>query len=177
MSWKECCLKQKYGGLELVDLEAAKTSLLCKWIVKAMEPRESNLQLMLRYKLARYNPQRGRSWGVSLYWFTSKQHIGVLGSKVWSHIGKVWRIMVKGTYQLPPRNNMELLHSNIWWSEGWNFSKMNLPMLKVWNYIAKVSNVWMTRGVHLHLRYVYTCENPLFNGGVFTFLCWIFSTL
>ena len=21
------------------------------------------------------------------------------------------------------------------------------------------------RGVHLHLNYVYTCENPLFNGG------------
>ena len=26
------------------------------------------------------------------------------------------------------------------------------------------------RGVHLHLIYVYMCENPLFNGGLFTFL-------
>ena len=52
-----------YGGLGLVDLEAAKTSLLCKWIVKSMEPRESNLQLMIRYRLARVNPQRGRSGG------------------------------------------------------------------------------------------------------------------
>ena len=34
-------------------------------------------------------------------------------------------------------------------------------------------------GVHLHLIYVYMCENPLFNlgGGVFTFLRWIFSTI
>lgn len=102
----------------MVDPEAAKTNLLCKWIVKAMEPGESNLQLMLRYRLARHNPQRGRSWGVSLDWFTNKQHIGVSGSKVWSHIGKAWRTMVKGTYQLLPRNRMELLHSNIWWSEG-----------------------------------------------------------
>lgn len=48
VSWRECCLKKKYGGLGLVDLHAAKTSLLCKWIVRTMEPGESNLQLMLR---------------------------------------------------------------------------------------------------------------------------------
>ena len=44
VSWIECCLKEKIGGLGLVDLEAAKTSLLCKWIVKEMEPNESNFQ-------------------------------------------------------------------------------------------------------------------------------------
>lgn len=54
-------MKKKNGGLGLVDPEVAKTSLLCKWIVKAMEPRESNLQFMLRYRLARFKPQRGRS--------------------------------------------------------------------------------------------------------------------
>ena len=27
----------KYGGLELVDSETAKTNLLCKWVIKAME--------------------------------------------------------------------------------------------------------------------------------------------
>ena len=34
VSWKECCVIKKYGGLGLVDPEDAKTSLLCKWIVK-----------------------------------------------------------------------------------------------------------------------------------------------
>ena len=41
----------------------AKTSLLCKWIVKAMEPGESNLQLMFRYRLVRFNPQKGKKVG------------------------------------------------------------------------------------------------------------------
>ena len=67
-----------------MDPEEAKTSLLCKWIVKAMEPGESNLQIVLRYRLARFNPQRGQSWGVDLKWFTSKQHQGYSGSKVWA---------------------------------------------------------------------------------------------
>ena len=56
VSWKVCCMKKKVGGLGLVDPEVAKINLMCKWIVKAMEPGESNLQLMLRYKLARFNP-------------------------------------------------------------------------------------------------------------------------
>ena len=41
-----------------MDPKAAKTSLLCKWIVKAMEPGESNLQLMLRHRLTRFNPHK-----------------------------------------------------------------------------------------------------------------------
>lgn len=28
--------------------------------------------------------------------------------------------MVKGMYQLPHRSRMELLHSNIWWSDVWS---------------------------------------------------------
>lgn len=43
VSWRECCMKKKYGGLRLVDLEATKTSFLCKCIIKAMEPSESNV--------------------------------------------------------------------------------------------------------------------------------------
>lgn len=42
-------LVEKIGGLGLVDHEAAKTSLLCKWIVKALELGEYDLQLVLRY--------------------------------------------------------------------------------------------------------------------------------
>ena len=38
VSWKVCYMKKKVGGLGLVDPEVAKISLMCKWIVKAMEP-------------------------------------------------------------------------------------------------------------------------------------------
>ena len=46
-----------------MNSESAKTSLFCKWLNKTMEPGESNLELLLRYRHARFNPQRGRSWG------------------------------------------------------------------------------------------------------------------
>ena len=59
-------MKKKYHGLGLVDLEVAKASIFSKWIVMAMELEESNLQLMLRCRLSRYNSQKRRKWGVSL---------------------------------------------------------------------------------------------------------------
>lgn len=56
---------------------------------------------MLSYRLAKFNPQRGRGWGVSLDWFTIKKHQCVIGSKVWGHVDKAQKTMVKGIYQLP----------------------------------------------------------------------------
>ena len=81
-----------------------------------MEPGESNLQLILRYRLTRFNPQRGRSWGLSLDWFTSKNHQGFTDSSIWGHIGKTWKVMVKRLYELLPRNQIKLLNFNIWWT-------------------------------------------------------------
>ena len=72
-----------------------KTNLLTKWIVKAMKRGESNLQLMLRYRLSRYSPYKGRKWRVSLDWFINILHHGFNGSKVWDHIDKAWKTMVK----------------------------------------------------------------------------------
>lgn len=147
-------MKRKNGGLGLVDPEAAKTSLMCKWIVKAMEPDESNLQLMLRYRLARLNPQRGRSWDVSLDWFTSKNHVGFAGSKVWGHISKAWKVMAKGIYQLSPRTRMELLHSNIWWSDGIKLINNGFTYAKGLDFYCKgvkcVDDVWDSEQRNFH---------------------------
>lgn len=69
-------MKKKYGGLGLVDPKATKTSILCKWIVKAMEPGESNVQLMLSYRLVKFNMPRGRRWGIRLDWFINNNSKG-----------------------------------------------------------------------------------------------------
>lgn len=114
-----------------------------------MEPRESNLQIMLRYRLARFNPKRGRSWGVSLDWFMSKQHQGYSGSKVWGHISKAWKTMVKGMYQLSPRSLIELIHANIWWS-GLNLIKEDFSFEKAYELYRKgircVDDIWDSEG-------------------------------
>lgn len=64
VSWREFCMQKKYGGLGLVDIEATKTNLPCKWVIKMMELGKSNLQFMLRYGLARCNRQEGEVLGL-----------------------------------------------------------------------------------------------------------------
>lgn len=126
--------------------KAAKTSILCTWIIKAMEPGESNLQLMLKYRLARFNPQGGRGWGINMDWFTNKSHTSFIGSKVWGHISKAWNVMVRGIYQLPPRTLIELLHSSILWSEGIEFINNGFSQNKALelykNGIQYVNAIW-----------------------------------
>ena len=137
-----------------MDPKAAKTSLLCKWVVKAMEPGESNLQLMLKYRLAKFKPQRGNNWGVSLDWFTSKKHQGFPSSKIWGHIGKAWKIMVKGLYQIPPRTRMEVLNSNIWWTEGVELLNKGFAYHKGINLYRKgirsVDDIWDSNRQNFH---------------------------
>lgn len=79
-------------------------------------------------------------------WFTNRQHQGFSGSKIWGHISKAWKAMVKGTYQLPPRTKMELLHSNIWWSEGVDLLNKGIDYAKCMHLYRKgircVDDVW-----------------------------------
>lgn len=88
------CSHVQNGRLEPVIgksliLEAAKSIVLYKWTMKAMELDKCNLEVNLRCKLARINLQVGRSWGFNLDWFTSKQHQGYFRSKAWGHINKI----------------------------------------------------------------------------------------
>lgn len=59
INWRECCMKIKFGGFGLVDPKAATIILLRKRVIEAMEPGESNLQLMLRFKVVRFNSTKG----------------------------------------------------------------------------------------------------------------------
>lgn len=134
-------MKKKHGGLDLVDPEVAKTSLLCKWIVKEMKPGESNLQLMLRHRLARFNAQRRKIWRVNLDWFTNKKHQGVVGSKVWGHIGKIWKVMVKCIYQILSRTHINYFTQMCGSLRGWPSLIRASHTPRASSFIAKISNV------------------------------------
>ena len=89
-------------------------------------------------------------------WFTNRQHQGFPGSKIWGHISRAWKIMVRGTYQLPPRTKMELLHSNIWWSEGVKLLEKGIDY---------------TRGLHLYRKDI-RCVDDVWDSSEQEFLTW-----
>jgi hypothetical protein len=70
VNWIQCCQTRINGGLNIIHPEDAVVALMGKWLVKAMEPGQSNLHLMLHYKLSLYQPYAGGRWQPSLEFFT-----------------------------------------------------------------------------------------------------------
>lgn len=56
VGWEDCRRKQK-GDLGLVDLQHVTTCVFSKWIMYAIEPAASDLQILLRYRFAHFKPQ------------------------------------------------------------------------------------------------------------------------
>lgn len=102
---------------------------------------------MFKYRLVKYKRQRGRSLGVSLDWFTNKQHQRVYGSKIWGYINIVWKTMAKAfiNFHLAPLWNYYNLTSS--GRMALNSLTTSLPMLGPTSSIAKACDAWMPYGI------------------------------
>jgi hypothetical protein len=68
----QCYLSKAKGGINLVDPLDATVALLCKWVLVACEPSQSNLHMVLRFRLNSYQPYGGGeignpAWPTSYY--------------------------------------------------------------------------------------------------------------
>ena len=52
ISWQQCCQTKGMGGVNLINPKDAVVALMTKWLIKAMEPGDSNLHLFLRFRLS-----------------------------------------------------------------------------------------------------------------------------
>ena len=86
VGWEDCRRKQK-GDLGLVDLQHVTTCVFSKWIMYAIEPAASDLQILLRYRFAHFKPQPAGG-GVTLDWFTLPKHQGFSRCMVLGHTRK-----------------------------------------------------------------------------------------
>lgn len=91
VGWLQCCQPKEAGGLDLINPEDAMTSLIVKWMIKAMEPRTSNLHLLLRHRLNIYQPYARGNWKPSLDFFPLKKHQSHKGSATWNKVTNAWK--------------------------------------------------------------------------------------
>jgi hypothetical protein len=66
-----------------------------KWVITALELGNSNLKLLLGFKLAICKLSNHMKWGFKAYWVLVENHNLSLRSKVWGKIPKDWRQMVE----------------------------------------------------------------------------------
>ena len=84
VSWQDCTVLCQKRGLNLVDPEIALQALLAKWIVKALLPGNSNLQILLRHKLFQIRPHGPGRWSGSLRWYRSPSFHARNTSTLWN---------------------------------------------------------------------------------------------
>ena len=86
VSWQQCCQAKSMGGVNLINPEDAVAALMSKWVIKALEPSDSNLHLFLRYRLSQYQPYTSGRWTQSLEYFHINKHQRKKGSIVWNQV-------------------------------------------------------------------------------------------
>jgi hypothetical protein len=52
----DCCANKSIKGIGLIDPKEVMDALFCKWVIKALKPSNSNLKLLLGFKLAMCKP-------------------------------------------------------------------------------------------------------------------------
>ena len=123
-SWQQCCQTKNTGGVNLINPEDAVAALMTKWLVKALEPGDSNLHLFLRYRLSMYQPYTGGRWSQSMEYFTINKHQRKKGSIVWNQVTLAWKTMLPFVSFSRPANWDEVLSCSFWWLQS--NSAMNL---------------------------------------------------
>lgn len=154
VSWLTCCQPRASGWLNLVNPEDAVTALMVKWIHKAGEPLATNLHLMIRYRLACYQPHRQGRWLPSMDFFTLHGHQTHRGSKIWNRVAAAWEKMLPEVSFIEPHCFEEFLSRSLWWNEhapiiGAGFSRSRAGELHA-RGLLRVRDAWH----HDHIRFL-----------------------
>lgn len=109
VAWMQCCLSKVKGVLNVINPKDSLAALMTKWVLKACEPGESNLQIMLRHRLMAFQPYQGGRWGPSMEFFTLDQAQARQGSKAWTRAGKAWKCLLPEVLQRRPQTRDEVM--------------------------------------------------------------------
>lgn len=115
VAWSKICRRKGDGGLGILDPDQALTALLCKWILHALRPSCSNIQLFLRYRLLRTFPNKTNKWSPDPTWILQPQPRIRPGSKLWTRIGRAWQQMAPELHLGDPQSYYELWNRPLWW--------------------------------------------------------------
>lgn len=102
------------GGLGLLDPEEVLHALMAKWILRALIPGNSNLQILIRHKILQVQPTFSGRWPKSPNWIMLYKFKSTKGSKIWDRIIKGWKSLSPFIDAISPANVDEVLSTSLW---------------------------------------------------------------
>jgi hypothetical protein len=79
--WQDCCAHKNAGGLGLIDAEDALVALASKWVLKSLAPGSSSIQILLRYRIAKFRPAAKGTWPAASQWTMAHKFSATRGSR------------------------------------------------------------------------------------------------
>ncbi len=101
VKWDDFCIHRNDRNLNLMELKDVFNACLCKWIVMAFKPRNSNFKLLLKYRMNRFQPSKYKSWVPNVHQILVYNHIIATRSKMWRRIIKTWKSILKHLQYCP----------------------------------------------------------------------------
>jgi hypothetical protein len=92
---------------------------MSQWIIQALLPIKPKLQIILRYRMTKWQRTNHGPWGPSSLWLFSPNLSIKGGSKVWHHITESWKVMARTSRYLPPSTPENILQLSMWWRTGY----------------------------------------------------------
>jgi hypothetical protein len=146
IAWLQCCQPKDKGGINLLNPPDVLDAMMTKWILKACELGQSNLHILLRFRLSGYQPYSQGRWSPSLEFFTRDGHQSKKGSIPWNRAASDWKSMQKELSFLRLQSHEEVLNESFWWSNfspaiGSAFSKARAVALDKAG-LYRIKDVW-----------------------------------
>ncbi|KAG0575769.1 hypothetical protein KC19_5G029800 [Ceratodon purpureus] len=97
---------------------------MSKWALRALEPGNSPLQVLLRHRLTGFQPPGPGRWPRSLQWMLLPRFHAPRGPPLWHRFTQSWRIMSPHVDAVPPTSFEEVQNTSLWWTTtyvGHNF--------------------------------------------------------
>lgn len=103
-------------------------ALMSKWIIQALLPNHSNMQVLLRYCINQLQPSSHDRRGSYSLWLFSPTFSIKCKSKIWRHIAQAWTVMAHTTTFLSPSCSKDILQLSFWWRMEYDQSKFGITM-------------------------------------------------
>jgi hypothetical protein len=145
ISGADCCVRQKIRSLSLST--DASNALMCKWILKAYKPRESNLKLFLKFILAKHTHPNINNRPLTL--------IGCLFNNIVLHIFTDLNLFFHNMEEFMHKTLLSNPHyAKIWLSWLWKYYCSQIELVDLFK-IETTSSIWLCSHMNVIMKVMF----------------------
>lgn len=134
-------MSKKVEYLSLILPEDVIYAFISKWVIQALFFGNSNLPIILRYRITQLQPSSHGPWGPSSSWLFSPQFSTKGGSKVWHRITQLWKVMARTVAYFSLSTPKDFLQINLWWRMEYEGSYFGIIMSKAYTLVLRYFRV------------------------------------